>query len=237
MSRIIDILSAIRNGETFDAPAMSRAEAILQSIANGTAYTDAPMSRFEELLLAIKNGETASGTPQSRIEEILSAIANGTLNDWLVGKNLFNEAKWQEKSVIDDKACLEFKGFYRRETGEKMGNPLLIAENLPQGTYTVSGKFKKTTLFNKLAVMNAQNERTEIGEFADNYEKDSITFTTTDMMKYLYVDTGGSEAKGYCEVESLKLEIGATATSYSPYWATSKLEEALIATADKLKGE
>jgi hypothetical protein len=236
MSRIIDILTAIRNGENYTGEPLSRVEAILKSIANKTPYTATAQSRHEQLLLAIKNGQTVSGTARTRVEEILFAIANGTLDAYLSGKNLFDEAIWRKRTVVENKTCLEFSGFYQKGTGEKMGTPLLIAENLPQGTYTVRGKFKKTTLFNALAVMNIQNERTEIGQFADNFEQSSITFTTTDFVKRLYLDTGGSAAKGYCEIESLKLEIGSTATPYTSYAFLSELESAYVSAANKLKG-
>lgn len=77
MSRVIDILTAIQNGQTYDKETYSRAEAILKSIANNTAYEQTALSRYEELLLALKNGEATTLVPMARLETILVAIING----------------------------------------------------------------------------------------------------------------------------------------------------------------
>lgn len=230
MSRIIDILSAIRNGETFDAPAMSRAEAILQSIANGTAYTDAPMSRFEELLLAIKNRTIASGTPHSRIEEILCAIANGTLNDWLVGKNLFDENSKFNRNASINTADLKFPS---NSGGNRYTYFMKVK---PNTEYTISFGAVSDRLFiaefyseiNPFTSITADNAAVRL---IDNIPK-SLTFMTDSETKMIGI---------YYSLNVLptnfKIEIGSTATPYTLYAFESELEEALVATADKLKGE
>lgn len=89
MSRIIDILTAIKNGTAYTKNEQSRVEAILSSIANQTEYIGEALSRHEELLNSIKAGTNTTIVPRTRIEEILVAIANGTLSNYLDSKNLF----------------------------------------------------------------------------------------------------------------------------------------------------
>lgn len=60
MSRVIDILTAIKNATTYSQPTYSRVEDILKSIANGTEYSGTAQSRYEELLISLKNGEAAT---------------------------------------------------------------------------------------------------------------------------------------------------------------------------------
>lgn len=225
MSRVVDILKSIQNKETYNKDALSRAEEILKAICNNTSITMTARSRYETLLLCLKNKTKTTLTPRTRLEEILVAIINGTINTWITGKNLFDESKWKDRTIIDGKQCLVFSGFFKIVTGEKTGNPIVFAENLAKGTYTISGRFKKTVHFNALCGMDEENGREVLAEFADNFEQDAKTFTTTKKYKYLYIETGKESAKGYCEIDSLKLEIGSTATPYSPYCFLSELEE------------
>lgn len=223
MSRIIDILSAIRNGETFDAPAMSRAESILQSIANGTAYTDAPMSRFEELLLAIKNRETVSEAPQSRIEEILVAIANGTLDAYLSGKNLFDAKKAFETNEIQD-GYTKYTVYTGRPNAEFFVNANTSQEDRRDGFELKCADYGYTHTFYWLYFSN-----TTIGS--------GVVTTDNEGRISFYWDNGkvsGEVSKEH--LAKMQLTIGSTETAFTSY-AFSELEEALIATADKLKGE
>jgi hypothetical protein len=228
MSRIIDILSAIRNGETYDSIAMSRAEAILKSIANGTAYTDAPMSRFEELLLAIKNGETVSGTPQSRIEEILFAIANGTLDEYLNRKNLFDISRIASRADIKNN-----------------GDGTLIVAS---GVYFVNTQKTLRELCPTIKVGDTctlqMNTDSEIAQYIylDKTWGVGQSLTITEQHLNANVAFYGFHADDKnlgeeCTIRDIKIELGTTATPYTAYAFESELEEAFIATADKLKGE
>lgn len=225
MSRTIDILNAKKTGVEYTEDAYSRSETILKAICNSTSVDLIPQSRYEELLLAIKNGETTSITPKTRLEELLSAIANGTLDEYIAGKNLFDESAFPSREIVDNKKCLAFNGFFAATTGTKVGNPLLIASDLPAGTYSVKGKLKKTDNFNALAGMNESNVRTAFGTFKDNFTEDTITFTTTEKLKYLYIDTGSASADGYCEIETLMFGKNLS-NQYSPYFFTSEIETA-----------
>lgn len=225
MSRIIEILSAIRNGETHDALAMSRAESILQSIANGTAYTDEPLSRFEELLLAIKNGETVGETSQTRVEEILSAIANGTLDDYLSGKNLVNirnyyESKNEEIRIVDEIV-------YAREVVNALFFKVVIEKNK---YYTVTYSLESTVQepsTGKWRLFYTDGSYSDIG-------LNGTSVLVDKEVKYLLIYANSGTTSDVV-LSNLKLEIGSSATPYTPY-SFDELEEALVATADKLKG-
>lgn len=251
MSRIIDILSAIRSGATYDAPAMSRAEAILKSIANGTAYTEEPMSRFEELLLAIKNGETVSETPQSRIEEILSAIANGTIDAYLSGKNLLDIYDTSELTLSGVVSTTKNETIFVETTESKFGaSPRRCAFyfSCKKNTdYNVSLSVKLgNTLDNQTSVMIRTGATsgdalvtTMLQETTDT-QKVNFHFNSgghEELYLWLYLAMTRTEEYQSATYSNIKIEVGTTATAYTPYAFESELEEALIATADKLKGE
>ena len=227
MSRTIDILSAIRNGEKYNASASSRAEAILKSIANGTAYTDAPKSRLEELLLAIKNKQTASGTAHSRIEEILFAIASGTIQKYLSGKNLFDVSKIKSSDVIANKGdgrLVIAGGSYYTRTQATLRElcPLLKAGD------TCILKFDTDS-----EISSFINVGTEW------YSGTSKVLTDKMLDDHLILYGFNSKDEEYgeaCTISNIKIELGSTATHYTAYAFKSELEEALVATADKLKG-
>lgn len=228
MSRAIEILTAIQNGQPYNAEAVSTSEAILKSIANGTEYTDEPMSRFEELLLAVKNGETVSETPQSRIEEILSAIANGTLDEWLLEKNLLAPITTENLTFVEDH----------------------MECRLP----TQKGKQYTLSISNLSSVGGKEN--TVISLWVNDVHYRALVNTKEGVVNNFaaFTGTGNDFIYGYTPSQTQanwkeevyaslltkylvepKLEIGTTATPYTPY-AFSELEEALIATSNKLKG-
>ncbi len=237
MSRIIDILSAIRNGETYDAPALSRAEAILKSIANGTAYTDAPMSRFEELLLAIKNRQTASGTPHSRIEEILFAIANGTLNDWLVGKNLLDISQFDVQKTSSMPSISEVGDNYLSIVcpPNKYGHAPTMVMFRTVCKNCVAGKTYVLT-----AISPSEHQYIYLDGANTTWLFGTARVLTEEMLDsyvVLYGYNTEQQIEGkICTISNIQIELGETATPYTPY-SFEEIEEALIATADKLKGE
>lgn len=240
----LDILTAIRNGTAYSGKVLSRSDAILKSIANGTAYTDAPLSRFEEQLLAIKNGETISGTPASRIDEILFAIANGTLNEYLAGKNIIDihnvsnaRAQWVNIEIKDSEI------FAETQSGEVVNRYEIDFNCLKNTDYNCSLKvtLNEVVQNNSWIIINAGEAVTRF-QLKQVLETQDVSFsfnsgdnTTLSLWLYLQSEKTGKEYQSAI-YRDIKIEAGTTATLYTPYAFTSDLEEALISTADKLKG-
>ncbi len=229
MSRIIDILTAIRNGQAYTAEPLSRVEAILKSIANKTPYTAAAQSRHEQLLLAIKNGQTVSGTARTSVEEILFAIANGTLNDWLVGKNLFCETSRFNINASIDTVDLDFP---LNRGGNRYTYFMFVK---PNTDYTISFGSVSDRLFiaeyyNEVNPFTSITADSVISRLSDNIPK-SLTITTGEETKMI----GVYYSLNMLPTE-LKIEIGSTATPYTTYAFLSELESAYVSAANKLKG-
>lgn len=229
MSRIIDILTAIRNGETYTGEPLSRVEAILKAIANKTPYTAAAKSRHEQLLLAIKNGQRVSGTARTRVEEILFAIANGTLNDWIVGKNLFDETSKFNINASINTVTLDFPS---NSGGNRYTYFMRVK---PNSKYTISFGTVSDRLFiaeyyNEINPLKSITADSTISRLQDDIPK-SVTITTGAETKMIGI---------YYSLDKLptkfKIEIGSTATPYTSYAFLSDLEEAYYLTAEKLKG-
>lgn len=226
MSRIIDILTAIRNGETYTGEPLSRVEAILKSIANKTPYTATAHSRHEQLLLAIKNGQKVSGTARTRVEEILFAIANGTLDAYLSGKNLFDAEKAFNTGEVQ-----EYYKKYTVYTGIPNEN-FFVDTNTPQqdrqdgfalkcAAYDYSRTFywlySTDTEIGRGVVASDNNGRVSFywGYDGDNWVDDEVVKE---------------------HLSKMQLTIGSTATPYSTYAFLSELESAYVSVANKLKG-
>lgn len=225
MSRIVEILKAIRNDTAYTGEVLSRVEAILKSISDETEYTDTPKSRYEKLLLAIKNGG-AVDLPRTRIEEILVAIANDTLDNYIVGKNLFDIARIKSSDVIHNK-----------------GDGTLI---IAGGSYYTR---TKTTLRELCPLLKAGD--TCILQFDTDSDMSTFIFPSVEwysgtvkiltddildehLILYGYHNTEAGRGKE-CRISNLKIEIGTTATPYTPYAFKSELEEAYCLTGEKLK--
>jgi hypothetical protein len=217
---------------------MSRAEAILQSIANGTAYTDEPMSRFEELLLAIKNGVTVSEAPQSRIEEILAAIANGTIDEYLDGKNLFDISKFDVHKASSMPSISEVGDNYLS----------IVCPPNKYGHTPTMVMFKtvcKNCVAGKTYILTATSPSEHQYIYLDGANTtwlfgDSRVLTEEMLNSYVVLYGYNTEQEiesKICTISNVQIELGETATPYTPYAFESELEEALVATADKLKGE
>lgn len=224
MSRTIDILSAIRNGEKYNASATSRADAILKSIANGTAYTDAPKSRVEELLLAIKNKKTASVTPQSRIEEILSAIANGTLDEYLSGRNLFDPFKAFHSTEMQD-GYVKYTIFVGLPSTPVLVNSNTSESERQDGFYLKCASYAYDATYAWL-----YHPTTEVAR--------GIGYTDENGRLSFYWKSANVETKAVIEhFRKMQVTVGESDVAYTPHFRSSELEEAFIATAIQLKGE
>ena len=236
MSRIIDILSEIIDGTTYDAPAMSRAEEILKSIANGTSYSRNPLSRYEELLLAIKNG-------------------------YGIGHNLFDKNNYEElKAKTDGQAGKIVDSDTERTLVFKCKPNTTYSYKKLKGTtfqrYMVAFSEGKPSIGSPIVIAST-TERTS----ADYYD---LTFTTTASTNYfcIWYYCTGSELSQEEMNDSLMVNEGETSLPYEPYTEIqypqtrieeilvsiangndtpnafqSELEAAFIEAADKLKGE
>ena len=139
----------------------------------------------------------------------------GNLDITVCNKNLWNDDSWNIRDVIDGKNVLKFSGYYVSGTGVKIGNPLTFTNKFKKGTtYTVSGKFKKTTYDNQLCVMYTDFSIQYGGKFTDNFEKSSVSITTSSEKEVLYfaIFSGSSSSNSYVEEGSLQLEENNVAT-------------------------
>lgn len=226
MSRIIDILTAIRNGETYTGEPLSRVEAILKSIANKTPYTATARSRHEQLLIAIKNGQTVSGTARTRVEEILFAIANGTIDAYLTGKNLFDAEKafattetqdgYRKYTVYTGKPNTLFYVNSNADDSERQQSGLV----LKCAAYDYSATY--VWLYNANTVTGKGTVKTdEAGRISFYWDKKTAN-CTSEVVKMA--------------LQKMQLTIGSVETPYTSYAFLSDLEEAYYLTANKLKG-
>lgn len=141
----------------------------------------------------------------------------GNVDITVCNKNLWNDNSWDIRDVIDGKNVLKFNGYYTSGTGVKQGTPLTFTNKFKKGTtYTVSGKFKKTTYDNQLCIMYTDFSIQYGGKFTDNFEKSSVSITTSSEKEVLYfaIFSGSSSSNSYVEEGSLQLEENSIATEY-----------------------
>ena len=177
--------------------------------------------KFENIMIleATEQDETFEQYGASPSPEFPSEIQNTTGNVKITScnKNLWNDDSWNIRDVIDGKNVLKFSGYYVSGTGVKNGNPLTFPNKFKKGvTYTVSGKFKKTTYDNQLCIMYKDFSIQYGGKFADNFEKSSVSITTSSEKEVLYftIFSGSSLSNSYVEEGSLQLEENSIATEY-----------------------
>ena len=228
MSRIIEILEAIRNGTPYTGEALSRVEAILKSISDRTEYTDIPKSRHEKLLLAIKNGGASDLLmPRSRVEEILVAVVNRTLDDYLVGKNLFDISKIKSTKTLKnsgDGTLVIAGGSYYTRTGVTFRElcPLIKAGD------TCVLKFETASETSTFFYLRE--------EWYSGASK-VLTDAMLDDKLVIYGYHSAEEAYGEeCVISNIKVEFGTKPSQYTPYVFKSEIEEAYCLASDKLKG-
>lgn len=220
MSRVVDILKSIQNKETYNKEALSRAEEILKAICNNTSITMTARSRYETLLLCLKNKTKTTLTPRTRLEEILVAIINGTIDTWITGKNLFDE-----KSELNINASI---GTIRYDFPSNSGG----------NRHTYFLKVKKNTKYT-ISFQNVSDRLIVVEYYTDVNPVDMkqiiadkmLIAKSSDIPQVATFETG-NEAKVvgiYYSLEkmpkNMKIEIGSTATPYSPYCFLSELEE------------
>lgn len=189
---------------------------IFDNITVGNTYN----TTFKPMILeATEQDETFEQYGASPSPEYPSEIQNTTGNVKITScnKNLWNDDSWNIRDVIDGKNVLKFSGYYVSGTGVKNGNPLTFPNKFKKGvTYTVSGKFKKTTYDNQLCIMYKDFSIQYGGKFADNFEKSSVSITTSSEKEVLYftIFSGSSLSNSYVEEGSLQLEENSIATEY-----------------------
>lgn len=211
--RTIEILTAIKNGQPFNAGVISRSEAILKSIANKTAYTETPQSKYEKILLAIKNGATVEDIPQTRLEEILTAIANETLEEYVINGNLLTYPYDNTTKTIRGITFTDNKNGTITATGTATDYAsFMLSENVNFGN-------DKTYLIAAGVVVQFMNDG-QLNWAKDGFLKWRPNYTFVNA--YIQVDKG----------ETVANKI------YKPFIfaVLSDLEEAYIAAAIKLKG-
>ena len=141
-----------------------------------------------------------------------------------VGKNVVNEKIWKIEAEEEGYQCLLSAGWATETT--KNGNPIIIPVHVEKGkVYTLKCKNKATKHFNDFYFMDdlldgkvksfrkSVGKNTTLNSFVDTI----ITFTADRDYKYLQIDTGNGEAKGYIVKNTLQLEEGSIATPYEPY--------------------
>ena len=137
---------------------------------------------------------------------------NGVIDDLKIeGKTLVNkffESSWGVKDVIDSKKVLKFGGYVFPSNGSIHGNCLVLMKNPREGIYTIVGKFKKTTYWNKVKARFSDGTTVLISDLNDNFELSVVTFNIKSDCTHLYIDTGDSGAFGYVEEKSLILLEG-----------------------------
>jgi hypothetical protein len=249
MSRVVEILEAIRNGQTYEGEPLSRVEAILKSISDGSGYTDIPKSRHEELLLAIKNGGAVDLAPRTRIEEILVAVANGTLDEYLSGKNLFDIYNTSNRTQSGVVAVTKNDAIFIETTESQFGaSPRRCALRISckkNTNYNVSLSVKLgNTLNNQTSVMirtganSGDALHTMLLQETTDIQKVDFSFNSgeyDELYVWLYLAMTGTEGYQSATYSDIKVEVGTAATLYTPYAFKSDLEEAYYLTADKLK--
>lgn len=239
MSRVVDILKSIQNGETYNKDALSRAEEILKAICNNTSITMTARSRYETLLLCLKNKTTTDLTPRTRLEEILVAIINGTINTWITGKNLLNiydrrnyallgvYADVDNNSIFVEKKDTEFSISVRR---------CVIKFNCVKNTnYIFTGKLKLNNVINNqtgflIRTGSTYGETIATVILNETIDEQSVNFTFNSgdydvLYLWLYMATGATDEYQSATYSDIKIEKGSTATPYSPYCFLSELEE------------
>ena len=142
----------------------------------------------------------------------VEATSNGYFEDVkLEGKTLVNkffESSWGVKDVIDSKKVLKFAGYVVPSNGSPHENCLVLMENPQEGIYTIVGKFKKTTYWNKVKARFSDGTTVLLSDLNDNFELSVVTFNIKSGCTHLYIDTGASDAFGYVEEKSLILLEG-----------------------------
>ena len=137
---------------------------------------------------------------------------NGVIDDLKIeGKTLVNkffESSWGVKDVIDSKKVLKFGGYVVPSNGSLHGNCLVLMKNPREGIYTIVGKFKKTTYWNKVKARFSDGTTVLLSDLNDNFELSVVTFNIKSDCTHLYIDTGDSGAFGYVEEKSLILLEG-----------------------------
>ena len=141
-----------------------------------------------------------------------------------VGKNVVNEKIWKIEAEEEGYQCLLSAG-WATET-DKNGNPIIIPVHVEKGkVYTLKCKNKATKHFNDFYFMDdlldgkvksfrkSVGRNTTLNSFVDTI----ITFTADRDYKYLQIDTGNGNAKGYIVKNTLQLEEGSVTTAYESY--------------------
>lgn len=210
MSRIIDILTAIKSGTAYTPEAQSRIETILKSIANDTEYTAEAQGRHEELLLAIKNGRG-------------------------IGHNLFNKNDYEElKAKTDGQEGQIVAAITERTLIFKCKPNTTYSYKKLKGTtfqrYMVAFSQNKPSIGSPIVIASI-TERT-----SDDYY--DITFTTTASTNYfcIWYYCTGSELSQQEMNDSLMVNEGSTSLPYEPYTEVkepqTRIEEILVAIAN-----
>ena len=95
MSRMVDMLRLIADGQAIETTPYSRVEMLLKAIANQEEYNDPALSRIEALLKTILDQGEYNETPQSEIERVILSIINGEAYEGPISSDLteaFTEA-------------------------------------------------------------------------------------------------------------------------------------------------
>lgn len=212
MSRIIDILSAIRNGETYDAPAMSRAEAILKSmmknLINIADFTDTTTNgyyndHFTNYKVSANETYTLSFTVEGATEPFSVSVGYGDTAYLTEGVWVYNKANGRVSVTFTPTAerLVNGDGLYFRPV-RYLGDTI--------STYTVSD----------VVLVREYND-----EAQSRFEELLLAIKSGETV------SGTPQSR----IEEILFAIANGTELPSEYF--SELEEAFIATADKLKGE
>lgn len=248
MSRTVDLLNAIKNNTAYADIAQSRIEEILLAIKNNTAYTAEAQSRYEELVLAIKNNTTTTLTAQTSLEELLIAIANGTLDTYLVGRNILDKSKSTNAKIRNETATIGW-------ATEVFNNTTVLEMLKPNKQYTIKYDVECVSVpehdadfANSLGFLLYKDENSASYSAMDSAyltagESTTITKTFTtpnDLTGYQFLMYTNRYTKNGVGVMSsmifsnIKIEVGSTATDYTPYCFGSELETAYYEASNAL---
>ena len=133
----------------------------------------------------------------------------------LIGKNLFNINGLVSEGAISNITSNSFT--ITRQSSSRMSNAIALPKPIPSGT----------TLFNSATLTDNTLSKTVYVQFGtdstfstqqNNTINNSITLNNE--MKYVRVFVLGNEETvgNHCTVNNMQIEIGSTATEYTPYW-------------------
>ena len=186
--------------------------------SNGESAIDLPVT-FSDIMVSLEDIEYEPFVPDSPSPEYPSEIRNCGDN-----VNLFDESAWKLTDIDGDKEILKFSGYYIANIGDKLGNPLDLLTDcsiLKKGeAYTVSGNFKVNMYYVSVAVMYedfSMDQYLITNKPEYNYSSYTFTISKEKTPIHLYLVAGSPNNYNFVEKNTLKLEKGTKATSWSPY--------------------